>query len=80
MIAADITDNFSAQSEAIKRDLERADGRAGLPVNLIYPASYPDAPAILLESVISPGDVLEALSRVEGSTRIAANRDVKSGI
>jgi hypothetical protein len=71
VVAADISDNFSTYSEAIKRDLARADGRATIPVNLIYPANYPDEPAILLEELVSPSEALEALSRVAGTSGLA---------
>ena len=35
-----------------------------LPVNLIYPADYPNRPAIMLPEFVSPAVVLEALERV----------------
>ena len=72
VVAADITDNSGRNTTAIKRDLARADGRATIPVNLIYPPNYPDEPAILLEDLISPGEALEALSRVSGASVMAA--------
>lgn len=68
MVVADITDNSSEQSEMIKQDLSRADGRVSIPVNLIYPADYPNSPAILLEELISPSDALSALERMENSS------------
>ena len=52
------------REERIARDLKRADRRI-LPVNLIYPPNYPEEPAILLEELISPGDALKALARME---------------
>ena len=68
MVVADITDNSSEQSETIKQDLSRAGGRVSIPVNLIYPADYPNSPAILLEELISPSDALAALKRMENTT------------
>jgi hypothetical protein len=50
--------------ERIARDLSRAD-RSTIPVNLVYPANYPDEPAILLEALISPADALKVLERME---------------
>lgn len=66
MVAADITDNQSDLANAIKTDLARTT-RVNIPVNLIYPANYPEEPAILLEELISPADALAALKRVENS-------------
>lgn len=60
LVAADFTD----KDEQIAKDLSRTN-RFNIPVNLIYPADYPKRPAILLEEVISPRDVLRALERVE---------------
>ena len=48
------------------KDLARADRRI-IPVNLVYPADYPNSPAILLEELISPNDALRALDRLTGS-------------
>lgn len=44
-------------------DLARAD-RSSIPVNLVYPADYPNRPAILLEELISPAQALEALNKI----------------
>ena len=35
-----------------------------LPVNLIYPADYPNSPAIMLPEFLSPSVALEALERI----------------
>ena len=35
-----------------------------IPVNIIYPADYPDRPAILLEERILVADAIEALDRI----------------
>ncbi len=52
------------REERIARDLKRAD-RSIIPVNLIYPANYPEEPAILLEALISPADALKVLARIQ---------------
>lgn len=60
MVLVDMT----AQEQEKTDDLSRAD-RKIIPVNLIYPADYPKRPAILLEEMISPEQVLEALERAK---------------
>ncbi len=50
------------------KDLARADRRI-IPVNLVYPADYPNSPAILLEELISPKDALRALDRLTGTVK-----------
>ncbi|MFK7768816.1 MAG: hypothetical protein AB8B55_16470 [Mariniblastus sp.] len=62
LIVADMTDN----DQSISKDLARADRRV-IPVNLIYPANYPEQPAILLEELISPADAIKALERAAES-------------
>lgn len=61
------------REQRIARDLLRVD-RSIIPVNLIYPPNYPEEPAILLEELISPGDALKVLARMEkiqnGSSQI----------
>ena len=52
------------REQRIARDLLRVD-RSIIPVNLIYPPNYPEEPAILLEELISPGDALKVLARME---------------
>ena len=52
------------QEPRIARDLKRAD-RNIIPVNLIYPPNYPEEPAILLEELIGPNDVMKVLARME---------------
>lgn len=52
----DMTNN----DEVLQIDLARSD-RQSIPVNIIYPANYPESPAILLEELISPADAHEAL-------------------
>ena len=61
LVAADMT--VTEESEAVKADLARAD-RFTISTYLVYPANYPEEPAILLEEVISPDDVLTALKRI----------------
>ena len=73
MVIADMTEN----DEVIAKDLERAD-RYNIPVNIVYPAD-PDAPAVLLEELISPEDTLKALNRVaEGaSSSLVMRKDIQ---
>jgi thiol:disulfide interchange protein len=52
------------REERIAKDLKRVN-RSNIPVNLIYPPNYPDEPAILLEELITPEQVLTALNRME---------------
>ncbi len=52
------------REQRIARDLLRVD-RSIIPVNLIYPPNYPEEPCILLEGLISPGDALKVLARME---------------
>jgi len=67
LVVADMTE----RDQSISKDLKRAD-RAQIPVNLVYPSTYPNEPAILLEGLFSPGDALKALARAEKmSERIA---------
>jgi thiol:disulfide interchange protein DsbD len=72
LVAADMTD--SNESEDVVADLARAD-RVTISTYLIYPANYPAQPAILLEELISPDDVLTALNRIApvGATDQASN-------
>lgn len=64
LIIADMT----ANDERIAKDLERSDRRQ-IPVNLVYPANYPEEPAILLEGLVFASDALEVLERVGGSKK-----------
>lgn len=48
------------------KELDRTD-RKNIPVNIIYPADYPNRPAILLEENIWADDALEALERIAGN-------------
>ncbi|MDB9741234.1 hypothetical protein OAB00_00110 [Akkermansiaceae bacterium] len=43
-------------------------GRLTLPVNIIYPADYPNSKAVLLESTISPNDAIEAMEKALSSS------------
>jgi thiol:disulfide interchange protein DsbD len=61
LVAADMTDMDEA--EDVVADLARAD-RFTISTYLVYPANYPEEPAILLEELISPNDVLQALDRI----------------
>ncbi len=60
MVLVDMT----AQEQEKTDDLSRAD-RKIIPVNLIYPSDYPNRPAILLEEMIGPEQILEALERAK---------------
>ena len=60
MVQVDMTGN----EEIYTKDLARCE-RSNIPVNLVYPADYPNRPAILLEELISPAQALDALSRIE---------------
>ena len=69
LVVADMTSNET--SSDIKQDLERIQLKGGgtqsnIPVNMIYPADYPISPAVLLDEVISPDDVLKALEQATG--------------
>jgi hypothetical protein len=59
-----VVNDDTSMLERNAKELSRVD-RGQLPVNLLYPPNYPEEPAILLEELISPADVLEALGRLE---------------
>ncbi len=61
IVAADMT--ITDESQEITADLARAD-RSTISTYLLYPANYPAEPAILMEELISPDDVLKALKRI----------------
>ena len=73
LVAADMT--VDEESEDVVADLFRAD-RVTISTYLVYPANYPESPAILLEEWISPDDVLKALDRIapQKSTEQASGR------
>lgn len=54
---------MTGNEQVYTTDLARAD-RRNIPVNLLYPADYPNRPAIMLEELISPSQALEALQRI----------------
>ena len=58
----DMTDD----DEVLANDLSRT-GRQTLPVNIIYPANYPNQSALLLEGLITPTQALNALETVAPS-------------
>lgn len=60
LIKVDMTNN----EQRLINDLARAE-RKNIPVNLIYPADYPERPAILLEELFGPNQALEALDRIQ---------------
>lgn len=55
--------DMTGKEAVYNNDLARAD-RSSIPVNLVYPADYPNRPAILLEELISPSQALEALAKI----------------
>lgn len=59
LVKVDMTGN----EQVYTTDLARAD-RRNIPVNLLYPADYPNRPAIMLEELISPDQALRALDRI----------------
>ena len=53
--------DYTRFPDAITAELNRYD-RAGVPLVLVYPKN-PDAPAIVLPAILTPGMVLDALDR-----------------
>ena len=53
-------------------DLARSEMH-NIPLNLIYPADYPESPAIMLPEFISPGIALEALNRIAPKSKQQAD-------
>jgi|GEM_PF-358685 len=66
LVKVDMTGN----EQIYKTDLGRAD-RGNIPVNLLYPADYPNRPAIMLEELIWPSQALEALDRITPASESA---------
>lgn len=59
LVKVDMTSNAPVyKNELIRTEMKN------LPVNLIYPADYPNRPAIMLPEFVSPAVVLEALERI----------------
>ena len=58
LVKVDLTE----ANETLAKELSRTD-RANIPVNMVYSAD-PNAPAILLEELITPDDALKALDLV----------------
>ena len=58
-----VVDN-TLKEERINKDVARTD-RAQIPINLIYPPNYPEEPAILLDELITPAQMLKALQRMD---------------
>ena len=54
---------MTSNAPVYKNELIRTEMK-NLPVNLIYPADYPNRPAIMLPEFVSPAVVLEALERI----------------
>ena len=55
-------DNSTYKAELARSEMNN------LPVNLLYPADYPESPAIMLPEFISPAVALEALNRIAPKT------------
>lgn len=54
---------MTGNEQVYKTDLARAE-RNNIPVNLVYPADYPNRPAILLEELFGPNQALQALEQI----------------
>ena len=63
LVKLDMTDNKQLYFD----DLARSEMH-NIPLNLIYPADYPESPAIMLPEFISPAVALEALNRIAPET------------
>lgn len=53
---------MTKENQVYLAELNRTDSK-NIPVNLIYPADYPNSPAIMLPEVLSPTLVLKVLER-----------------
>ena len=60
-------DNSTYKAELARSEMNN------LPVNLLYPADYPNSPAIMLPEFISPGIALEALNRIAPKSKQQAD-------
>jgi len=75
---------MTSNEQIYKTELARAE-RSNIPVNLVYPADYPNRPAILLEELISPAQALEALDKIapvneaQASSGSGSNQTVVAG-
>ena len=59
LVKVDMTSNDAVyKNELLRTEMKN------LPVNLIYPADYPNRPAIMLPEFISPAIALEALEKI----------------
>lgn len=67
--------DYTSMDENISIDLTRMDQEA-IPVNLVYPTNYPTEPAVLLKEVITPGQALKTLERME---KIQKQLEAKKG-
>ena len=60
-------DNSTYKAELARSEMNN------LPVNLLYPADYPESPAIMLPEFISPAVALEALNRIAPKSKQQAD-------
>ena len=69
---------MTGNEQVYKQELKRTD-MSNLPVNILYPADYPERPAIMLPEWVGPATALEALDRIAppgsnaGETVVADN-------
>ncbi|MEL7496072.1 MAG: hypothetical protein AAFN77_00575 [Planctomycetota bacterium] len=57
-------DYTKTSDRVITNEIARTE-RKNLPINLIYPPNYPEEPAILLNELVTPADVMLVLDRME---------------
>lgn len=57
-------DYTDTSDKVISKEIARTE-QQNLPVNLIYPPNYPLEPAIMLNELVTPKDVLKVLERME---------------
>ena len=65
-------DNSTYKAELARSEMNN------LPVNLLYPADYPNSPAIMLPEFISPGIALEALNRIAPKSKQQADNKAEA--
>lgn len=58
---------MTGNEQVYKKELARTDQK-NIPVNLVYPADYPNSPAIMLGELIGPADALKALNKIAPET------------
>ena len=68
---------MTGNEQVYKKDLARAE-RSAIPVNLVYPADYPDRPAILLEELFGPSQALQALEKIAPVNSTPSTKSVET--